>query len=96
MNDTLSLVVVCYDTPSNRRRRRLVRLAADMTDRVQKSVFEGRLTEQQRHILWARLASAVVSEQDSLRLYSLCERCRQQSHAIGIAFLDKPSDAWLL
>jgi CRISPR-associated protein Cas2 len=96
MNEEPSLVVVCYDTPSNRRRRRLVRLASDMTDRVQKSVFEGRLTEQQRHLLWARLAAAVHSEEDSLRLYSLCERCRRQSHAIGVAFMVKPNQCWLL
>jgi CRISPR-associated protein Cas2 len=96
MEISRSLVVIAYDTPSNKRRRRLVRLALDMSDRVQKSVFEGNLTEVQRHLLWNRLVAAANQEEDSLRLYSLCERCQGQSQRIGVVFAASPSDCWLL
>lgn len=65
------LYLVCYDTPSNRRRGRLARALKDYATRVQKSVFEAQLPPDMFTKMLDRLAAIVDPEEDSLRLYPL-------------------------
>ncbi len=66
------LVVVAYDTPSDRRRRRFVRVIEGYGERVQDSVFECWLTTQQWQQVQQRLADLVEPAEDRIRFYRFC------------------------
>lgn len=89
------LVVIAYDTPCDKRRRKLVKIALESSDRVQMSVFEGWLLSAQREVLWERLLAVAHPEEDALRCYWLCERCRKLSLVLGAPPPNKPTQSWL-
>ncbi len=63
--------LVCYDTPSNRRRRRLAKTLADYATRVQKSVFETYLPGEAREEMLDRIRKILDEDEDSLRIYPM-------------------------
>ena len=70
------LIIVCYDvsteTPSGRRRlRRVAKVCESTGQRVQKSVFECRVTLAEFELLERRLLAEIEPTQDCLRLYRL-------------------------
>jgi len=65
--------VVCYDVVDDRRRNRIFKLLKDYGRRVQYSVFE-ECDEKSWIQLQFRL-SALMSEEDSLCVYTLCQSC---------------------
>lgn len=71
-------VLVTYDvataTPAGQRRlRKVAHLCVAYGQRVQKSVFECRLTDVQLEELLFRLLEVIDDDQDSLRVYRLRE-----------------------
>jgi CRISPR-associated protein Cas2 len=72
------LVVVCYDvsteTKAGRRRlRRVAKVCESNGQRVQKSVFECKVTHMQLDAMERRLLATVDLEHDCLRLYRLSD-----------------------
>jgi CRISPR-associated protein Cas2 len=68
-------LAVCYDVASHRTRRRVVKVLEGYGRRVQKSVFECRLSDQQYAQLKSKLSQLFKKEGDLVRYYRLCERC---------------------
>ncbi|MCY4072795.1 MAG: CRISPR-associated endonuclease Cas2 [Chloroflexi bacterium] len=80
------LVVVSYDVPENRRRGRIARALQDFGgERVQLSVFECHLTPRNWTRLRERLNKIINPDEDSVRLYRLCEQCRENILFLGRA-----------
>ncbi|MCJ2541554.1 CRISPR-associated endonuclease Cas2 [Thermostichus vulcanus] len=71
------LYVVVYDTPSDKRRKKISDLLEGYGKRVQYSVFECVLDKDQFEELKFRLHKRIKSEEDSLRFYPL------SSHTLG-------------
>lgn len=69
------LILVSYDIPDDRRRTRLAHILKDFGTRVQYSVFECRLTEEQVARLQARVVALIAPKEDSVRFYRLCATC---------------------
>lgn len=69
------LVVVAYDVTDDARRDRVGQALLNLGDRVQKSVFECRVTIKELGDLRRRLEALVDVVTDSVRFYSLCGRC---------------------
>jgi len=65
------LIVVSYDIPSNRRRRKVAELLEGYGQRVQYSVFECRLSEGKLAELQKRLKRRIKIEEDSVRFYPI-------------------------
>ena len=65
--------VVAYDSPSNKRRRKLAKLLEGYGERLQWSVFECRLHPHQVQRLRQRLARIVTTD-DSIRLWGMPQR----------------------
>jgi CRISPR-associated protein Cas2 len=83
--------VIAYDTPSDRRRRKLAKLLEGYGLRVQWSVFECELRGDQLQRLRQRLERLIVAEQDSVRFWSVPDQsCAQQLHLGRTA----PSPEW--
>lgn len=72
----MKYLIICYDIESNRSRNKISKLLLDAgLERVQKSVFEGRMKERPLARLQKRLET-FVKKQDSIRYYEICRRCR--------------------
>ncbi|MFX3680906.1 MAG: CRISPR-associated endonuclease Cas2 [Hyphomicrobiales bacterium] len=88
-------VVIAYDVESARIRRRVAKRLQAQLARVQRSVFEGRLTRVAADRLYED-AEREIEEGDSLRMYVITasglEHCRV---AGGVALADA-SDCWLI
>ncbi|MFN7229651.1 MAG: CRISPR-associated endonuclease Cas2 [Synechococcaceae cyanobacterium] len=75
--------VIAYDSPSNRRRRKLAKLLEGYGLRVQWSVFECRLRHDQLEQLQRRLQRLIVPAEDSVRLWPVPERSCAQVVQLG-------------
>lgn len=84
------LVLVTYDLSDDKTRRRMATLLSGYGTRVQRSVFECRLSKKERGDLEDRLATCLDDAPDtdalgaqSVRLYGLCARCRPKVRLLG-------------
>lgn len=89
------LYVVCYDIQKDSARERVSTLLGEHLVRVQKSVFEGRMTERQCARLM-RKAALLIGEDDSLRAYGVSATGLKRSLAYGPQPLPEPQDFYLL
>ena len=79
-------VVISYDVSDNRRRGKIVQVLQDFGgERVQLSVFECYLTARNWDQLQARLKKIIKPDDDSIRLYRLCQQCRRNVLFLGQA-----------
>ena len=83
--------MIAYDSPSDKRRRMLVKLPEGHGLRVQWSVFECELRDDQLQRLRLRLSHLIVSEQDSVRFWPVPQRSRAQTLHLGRTL---PSPEW--
>lgn len=63
--------VVSYDVPDDRRRLRIAKALLGFGERVQRSVFECLLDDDQMHALRRRLDKIIDVKEDSVRFYNL-------------------------
>jgi len=89
-------LVVAYDISDHRRRWRLARALWGMLDRVQRSVFEGEVTEDHQRRLEERIRRIVAEDLDTVRIYTLCPACRQRIRGIGPGAPPEPQDFWIV
>jgi CRISPR-associated protein Cas2 len=78
------LYLICYDIVNNRRRDKVAKLLEAYGLRIQKSVFECVLDEQQHQRLRQRLVKLLNQREDQIRLYPLSERCRRKIAILGV------------
>ncbi len=79
-------VLVSYDVSDDGRRGKVARALQDFGGkRVQFSVFECYVTERNRAQLQERLANIIDPEEDSVRIYRLCDQCRANVLLFGRA-----------
>ena len=77
-------VVISYDIRSDKRRNRVFKTLKNFGQWMQYSVFECNLDKTNLIRLKDRLTDLIrPSEDDSVRLYFLCEHCQQQVKRIG-------------
>ena len=85
------LYVICYDIPSARRRQKVANVLLDFGGRFQKSCFECDLPSAPRYReLVARLWDVLKPEEDTVRIYRLCDACRPYAVTLGIDTVPKP------
>jgi CRISPR-associated protein Cas2 len=89
------LFVFCYDVARNYQRSKLADLLSEHCDRVQFSVFEGRMTAHAAQRLAAR-AALHLGLDDSLRVYCVPEAGRALSIIHGNGTLPEADDFVLL
>ena len=82
--------VLAYDIPDDRRRAKIAKLCESIADRVQGSVFEGYLTPQELKGLLKKVERILVNEEDSLRVYRLCAKCRNKVKTRGVGRVTRP------
>ncbi len=86
-------VVVCYDVVSNRRRARLLRKLKAYLPHVQKSVFEGELSDRQAVELRQMILRVIDPTEDTVRIYEQCGRCIPATQVLGVGVYVERGDA---
>ena len=66
--------MICFDVSDNRRLRRIANQLENFGQRVQRSVFECWLDDNDMFTLKKRLARELDPEQDQVRYYPLCAK----------------------
>lgn len=89
------LMVVCYDVTRDSVRVKLAALLEGELVRVQKSVFEGRMSRQEASRL-GRRCSALLGPDDSLRIYAVTPAGLRQSQVFGLQPLPEAQEFWLI
>ncbi len=76
-------VIVSYDIPDDKRRRRVMKTLEDFGSHVQYSVFECDIKEPVYRRMRERLKRYIVPKDDSVRFYFLDEDAVKKIEAIG-------------
>jgi CRISPR-associated protein Cas2 len=79
-----SLFLLTYDIADNKRRAKIAKLMEAMGERVQGSVFEAYLDPAELQKVVKRSEKVMKMEEDSLRIYFLCESCRPKLKTMGL------------
>ncbi|AFZ22160.1 CRISPR-associated endonuclease Cas2 [Allocoleopsis franciscana] len=80
----MAFYLVCYDIVKDSRRNKVAHLLEGYGLRVQKSVFEVVLDEQQYEKLQKRLLKYLNQREDQLRFYPLSARNRSKVLVLGV------------
>jgi CRISPR-associated protein Cas2 len=78
------LITVSYDIVDDKKRTRLAKKLLNFGQRVQYSVFECNLTKKQIAEMKKQLLPLIDQEQDSLRIYRICDICHRQIESFGV------------
>lgn len=77
------IYLICYDIVDDRRRTKLSKLLKTYGLRVQKSVFECKLNEQQFQYLQQKTSSMINLNEDQVRFYPIPAISREKVSIIG-------------
>jgi len=89
-------LVVSYDVRDDKRRGRLAKIMEDYLTRVQYSVFEGEIDEKHCQEMLKRVRKAIALEEDSVRVYRLCQACLTRTEVIGTGSLTKDPEVYII
>ena len=90
------LVLVIYDIPDNRRRKKLSDFLEGYGRRVQRSAFECFLSLGEMKKLHGQLAKQVVADEDNVRLYWINADAMPRTLTLGSLPPQPPPDAYVL
>jgi len=82
-------VVVTYDIPDDKRRKKVMKTLAGYGRWVQYSVFECELRPADVEKMVQRLRKMIRVELDDVRVYPLCENCLDKTVMLGKAVLHR-------
>lgn len=88
--------LVCYDIAHDGRLRKVAKVMEGFGERVQRSVFECHLTENQFARLLKKVRAVMDETEDGLRVYRLCQACQKARQAFGIGKVFDPPDVFIV
>lgn len=91
----LMYVLVTYDIAHEKRLRRIATVMEDYGTRVQRSVFECLIEEDQLDELRDELSERIEPGEDSIRLYRICQACRERIQIYGLGSVTSDPDIYL-
>lgn len=75
--------IICYDTPSDKRRRKIVKIIESYGRRAQYSVFECDITDREQITLESKLRKVVDEDEDDIRFYPLNQADIKRVRTLG-------------
>jgi CRISPR-associated protein Cas2 len=75
--------IICYDSPSDKRRRKLHKLLKNFAIAVQKSVFETFLEASEFDRMMRKIRELMDEKSDSVRIYGLSRTAQKRMKVIG-------------
>lgn len=92
------MYLVSYDIDCDRKRTKIAKLMENYGRRVQYSVFECRLDQGKYEEMYQKLMELLQDEASaSIRIYSICERCRQKLVIMGDSDVqEEPEEVYVI
>ena len=90
------LVLVSYDLEDDTKRTRLYKKLKDFGPRVQYSVFEADITKDEFEKLKKMLSQVKLDNDDSIRLYPICESCKNKITIWGKGEVTEDKDIYIV
>lgn len=90
------LYIISYDIPDTQRRTKIAKILDDFGDRVQYSVFECLLDQDLVEKMIFKLEKVLNSDEDSIRIYTLCRNCEKVIKIVGQGKLTKEEKYYIL
>lgn len=84
MKETM-LYVIAYDIPNDKRRTKLHKALCGFGEWTQYSLFECFLDAKELVQLRAKLDKILNADEDSVRIYPLCNACKERVETVGSA-----------
>lgn len=88
--------LLAYDIADPKRLAKVAKIMESVGERVQASVFEAYLNNEELAKLLKRVERVLVLEEDSLRIYLICAACRAKIRCIGVGKVTSPPKAVIL
>ncbi len=89
--------LICYDIVENKKRTHFAKMLDGFGDRVQKSVFElPKLDKDTFEACLRKIKSFELDEDDSVRIYPLCEACRKAIKIFGAGVAMEVPDVYIV
>jgi len=89
--------VVAYDIRDDQRRTKVAKILEDFGDRAQYSVFEMALDRsEQLEKLRYRLEGVIDPAADGVRVYFLCQSCREKAAVLGQGQIYRDEDIYVI
>lgn len=89
------LVIVTYDIENDKKRTKLHKKLKDFGPRVQYSVFEADITNEEFKKLNTVLTTIKLEKSDSIRLYIICENCKSKIKIWGQGEITEDKDIYI-
>ncbi len=89
-------IIVAYDIMADERRTRVASELENFGERVQFSVFECHLREEQLKELQRRIKSLILESEDRVNYYTLCEKDRHRIIVDGPGGVTKDWDYFIV
>jgi CRISPR-associated protein Cas2 len=81
--DHQMLTIVAYDVSDAKRLRKIAGICEDFGIRVQYSIFECRLDQDEFNDFWLRLLEVIDEDEDRIVAYKLDARCAKETETAG-------------
>lgn len=89
------LIIVTYDIADDRTRTKLAHKLKDFGKRVQYSVFEADVTDNEMEELFEKLAKVKLAKEDSIRFYRICGECKKHVKIWGAGEITEDKDFYI-
>ncbi|MBI5674986.1 MAG: CRISPR-associated endonuclease Cas2 [Nitrospirae bacterium] len=87
--------IVSYDIPDDKTRNKVAKVMLDFGARVQYSVFECNMDDKLLEKMTQKI-SKIISDEDSVRIYTLCGKCDKFVKIFGKGEVSKDKDVYIL
>jgi CRISPR-associated protein Cas2 len=90
------LTIVAYDVTDDKRLRKVAQICEDFGVRVQYSIFECHLDQDQFDEFWLRLLDVIDDSEDRLVAYKLDARCAKETETAGTMVCSEKAVCYLV
>ena len=90
------LTLIAYDITEDRRLRRVAQICEDFGVRVQYSIFECHLEEDELTDLWLKLLAEIDEDEDRLVAYKIDGRCARETLTAGTMVCSEKAVCYLV
>ncbi len=79
----MSRYIISYDISDDKTRNKVEKIISGYIYRVQYSMFEGIISQRSYSDIKKKLSKYLLKENDSIRIYKVCEKCTTQISFFG-------------
>lgn len=89
-------VILAYDISDNNARARVAAAVSTWGDRIQRSVYQLTLADDDLDELLQRIEQLINVNRDAVNVYVQCSTCDGKARHVGQAVLPTPEPYWIL